>query len=353
MDATLLLVYSATSFIISFLLFPVLIKLLHYLEMFDKPGSHKIHDRHTPSIGGAPIIIAFVFALVFALPFGELSKLKIFFIALTLMFITGLRDDILTLTPRQKLVSQLLPIFILVIFGAVKLESFYGLSSIQFPLWFSITITIFTITILTNAYNLIDGLDGLAGTIAAIVFAFYGFWFFSTSNFTLALIATSFFGGTLAFIAFNWQPAKIFMGDTGALPIGLLLSFLTIQFINLNFQLPSEFTFRFQASIATAVSVLIVPIFDTLRVIIIRLSHLQSPFKADKNHLHHQFIKLGFSHAQSVLFLAGINVLCIMIAIILRNQPDKVILPIIGCLCLAIHVALLVSSKRKYERTNS
>src|SRR6185369_1935081 len=102
-----------------------------------------------------------------------------------------------------------------------------------------------------------------------------------------------------------WEPSKIFMGDTGALMIGLLLSFFAVSFINTNYGLPESHPYKMHASVASAVCVVIVPVFDTLRVIILRLRQGLSPFHADRNHLHHQFIKLGFGHSKAVLCIAG------------------------------------------------
>ncbi len=308
--------------------------------MFDNPGKHKIHEHYTPSLGGIAIVLGAVVAMLVALPFHELSKSKYFLIALSLIFITGLRDDILTLSPKQKLFSQLLPIALLVILGRVQLTSFYDISSEPFPTWLSWVISIFTITILTNAYNLIDGIDGFAGAIATVGFLFFGIWFGLAGDLTLSVVSATFCGGTLAFLFFNWQPAKIFMGDTGSLTLGLLLSFLSVQFINHNFSLTGQESFHFEASIATAISILIIPIFDTLRVIIIRISRLESPFKADRNHLHHQLLAVGCSHSSTVLILTSFNLFVVAVAYILRSQSDAVILPTVMGSCLAAHLIL-------------
>jgi UDP-GlcNAc:undecaprenyl-phosphate GlcNAc-1-phosphate transferase len=349
LDFLSILIYSITAFAVSILFFPVLIKLLSQWKVFDSPGRHKIHEKFKPSMGGVPIIIGVAFSMVIALPYSELAKLKFFLISLALMFITGLRDDILTLTPRQKMISQILPIFILVFFGGTILTSLYDFNPAKFPEFLSLIITLFTIIILTNAYNLIDGVDGLAGTIGLIVFIFFGTWFYFAEDYSLALLSLAFAGAILGFLFFNWQPSKIFMGDTGALSIGFVISFLSIQFINHNFSLSQQSQVSFEASISTAVCVLIIPVFDTLRVIVLRLRRLESPFKADKNHLHHQFLNLGFSHAMTVLFLGGINLTFILLAWVLRSHPDIVILPIIIGVCLIINQTLKFALKRNIE----
>jgi UDP-N-acetylmuramyl pentapeptide phosphotransferase/UDP-N-acetylglucosamine-1-phosphate transferase len=321
--------------------FPVLIKILQQWKLYDSPGEHKIHSDFIPSLGGVAIMLGSIFALLMSLSLKEWVEAKYFFISLALMFLIGLRDDVLALTPRQKLYSQFLPVFLMVFLAQVTLRSTYGLIDLPFvPLWIIWMLSVFTLVILTNAYNLIDGLDGLAGTIGIIALTFFGLWFYSIEKMSLSLIAMTFAGALLAFLFFNWQPSKIFMGDTGALMIGFLLSFMAIEFINQNYELPQGHASRFQASVSTAIAVVIIPVFDTLRVIILRLRKFQSPFRADRNHLHHQFLNLGFSHSKAVLILGFINIGFILLAWALRSQSDKLILPLIALICLAINFIL-------------
>jgi len=345
--ASYLFLYSATSFTIAILFFPVLIKLLTQWKLFDSSGHHKIHQGFTPSMGGIPIVIGVVFSVLIAFSLADWISMKFFFISLALMFITGLRDDVLTLTPRDKLLSQLLPVIILVVFGDVVLDSFYGFSpEFEFPKSLAWGVSIFSIIIFTNAYNLIDGLDGLAGSIGVIALLCFGCWFYTTDNYPLSLISLVFAGSILGFLFFNWQPSKVFMGDTGALTIGFLLSFLAIQFVNQNYSLSPNHVARFQASIGTVICVLIIPVFDTIRVIVLRLRKFESPFHADRNHLHHQFINLGFSHAQAVLMIGGINIFFVFLAWILREKSDLLILPLAIGICLIINQVLKVAQQR-------
>jgi UDP-N-acetylmuramyl pentapeptide phosphotransferase/UDP-N-acetylglucosamine-1-phosphate transferase len=351
MKPYLLFIFSASAFTITFLFLPVLIKLLTQWRVYDSPGKHKIHMQFTPSMGGICILLGAAFAQIIGMPLAEWGNFKYFYICIALMFITGLRDDILTLNPRQKLIGQLLPVIILVVFGDTVLWSFYGIggSAITFPELAGWTISIFTIVILTNAYNLIDGLDGLAGTVGLISLLCFGTWFYLMSEPRLTLISFSFAGAVAAFLYYNWEPSRIFMGDTGALVLGVLLSFLTIQFINANFALPAGHPFKFSASIGTALMIMIIPVFDTLRVIVLRLRKFQSPFKADKNHLHHQFLKMGFSHSKSVIIIAAIHLFFVVLAVVLKNSTDSLILPLVILACLVINVTIRVTQKR-YER---
>jgi UDP-GlcNAc:undecaprenyl-phosphate GlcNAc-1-phosphate transferase len=342
MNLTRLSVFSAISFLISFLLFPVIIKIFKQLKWFDVPGTHKIHSDFVPSMGGVSILAGSFLAFLMSLPLQQWINMKYFFVSVTLMFLIGLRDDVLALSPRQKLVSQFLPVFVLVFLENAMLQSFYGFVSdgSQFPVVLSYAISVFTVIIITNAYNLIDGIDGLAGTIGFLAMFFFGVWFYMAELPYLSLIALCFAGALLAFLCFNWQPSSIFMGDTGALTVGLVLSFFAIRFINYNHLLPEGHVARFQASISTALCVLIIPMFDTLRVIILRLRSMQSPFHADRNHLHHRLLAIGLSHRGAVTWIGGINIFFVVLALFLRSQPDVVLLPIIVMICLLISFTL-------------
>jgi UDP-GlcNAc:undecaprenyl-phosphate GlcNAc-1-phosphate transferase len=327
---------------------PVLIKILRQWNLFDSSGEHKIHSSFTPSMGGIAILLGAFISLAMCLSFQDWVSYRFFFISIALMFIIGLRDDVLALTPKQKLYSQFLPVLILVFLDNSVLASTYGLiGDFIFTEWVSLILSVFVLIILTNAYNLIDGLDGLAGTIGIIILGFYGIWFFAIGSTALGYIAFCFSGALIAFLFFNWQPSRIFMGDTGALMIGLLISYLSFQFMRANYELPDYHQYKFSSSVATAICILIIPIFDTLRVIILRLRKFQSPFRADKNHIHHQFLILGFSHAKSVVAISMISIFFLGIAVLLRNQGDILILSIVLVACLIINYALKIAQKKR------
>jgi len=339
-------IFALGAFLISFLLFPVVIKIFKSLNWFEPPGTHKIHASSVPSMGGIAIIIGASLALLMALPLQQWIERKYFFISVALMFLIGLRDDVLALTPRQKLLSQFLPVLVTVFMDKVLLFSFYEWNSEPLPVYLAYLISFVTIIVVSNAYNLIDGIDGLAGAIGVLVLIFLGVWFIQADNRYDGLIALCFAGALLAFLVFNWQPSSIFMGDTGALTIGLILSVLTIRFINLNSSLPLEHPARFSASISTAFCVLIIPLFDTLRVILIRFRRLQSPFHADHNHIHHRFLAAGKTHAQAVIWITVINAFFMGLAIVLHRQPDQALLPVIAIACLLINFALQRMQKK-------
>lgn len=335
------------AFIISLLLLPVLIRILTRWELYDLAKDHKIHESFTPSIGGLAIYAGLLIALLVGMPLAEWLKLKFFFIAVSLMFIIGLRDDILSLSPMKKLIGQFLPIIILVVFDQTIIDgSVFFHTHSYLPEWATVLLTFIAIVLITNSYNLIDGLDGLAGSIGVICLLVFGVWFYFAGSIYLSLIALCTVGSIMAFLIFNWQPSKIFMGDTGSLLIGLMLSYYAIQFLNLNQDIPINHPVKVQGAIGVLICILIIPVLDTTRVVIYRLRKGLSPFRADKNHIHHQFLKLGLSHSKSVLSIAFINLAFVLLGLLLRRQPDMLILPIVGILCLMINFGLKWAQKK-------
>src|SRR5690606_32018021 len=204
----------------------------------------------------------------------------------------------------------------------------------ELPILVSYVITLLTIIVITNSFNLIDGLDGLAGSIAIIALVAYGVWFYLVDDTVYSILSFSMAGAILAFLIFNWEPSEIFMGDTGALVIGMMLSILTIHFIDFNHNLPETSPFRFTASIATAACFIIIPLVDTCRIVILRLYKRQSPFAPDKSHIHHAIMRLGMTHSQTTVILGTIQVLFIVLAVVLRYVGDAYL--IAGILALAV-----------------
>jgi UDP-GlcNAc:undecaprenyl-phosphate/decaprenyl-phosphate GlcNAc-1-phosphate transferase len=305
-------------------------------QILDAPDGRKIHQVKTPSLGGIPIFMGVGCSLLIWMSGNDGDINKYLFSSLSLLFVIGLRDDLIPMPAKFKLLSQLIPILLIIILSDLKLHSFYDLAPIEFNPTLSFFITAFSLIIITNSYNLIDGLDGLAGTIGLIILTTLGLWFYGTANYSLSFISFAFVGSIIAFLIYNWSPSRIFMGDTGALLIGFLIACLTIHFINWNFQLEINNPYKFQASISTAFCFLIIPLVDTFRVIIIRLYQFKSPFQADNNHVHHILIQIGLKHSSSTIILGLINILFIALAYFGRQYSDYIMLPIILSLVVAL-----------------
>jgi UDP-GlcNAc:undecaprenyl-phosphate/decaprenyl-phosphate GlcNAc-1-phosphate transferase len=329
-----------TSLIIAAVFIPFIISYSRKKKIYDIPGRRRVHKKITPSLGGTAIFCGSTIASILWIDESKRPESFLILSILIIPFVIGLLDDLMHLKPSVKLLAQALTATLVFFFLNVRLQSLYGLLDMQFPLGVSFLLTVFVIILITNSFNLIDGIDGLAGTVAFVVILFYGIWFYLTANLTYSLICFCFLGGILAFLISNWEPSKIFMGDTGSLIIGTLLSILSVQFINDNHRLPDGTFGKLQASVGTAICVLIIPLADTLRVIIIRLRKGLSVFTPDKRHVHHALIRLGLSHSNSVLILLAVNLVFIALALALNDSNDVVLLLTAAVLAVTLTTTL-------------
>jgi UDP-N-acetylmuramyl pentapeptide phosphotransferase/UDP-N-acetylglucosamine-1-phosphate transferase len=316
-----------TSFVIAFLIVPVIIKYSLRKNLVDIPGRRKIHKKVTPSMGGIAIFLGFFFSTLIWTDIQGWGYIKFILVALFVIFFIGVRDDLVPLRAMVKLMGQLMAASLLIFLFDLRIKSFYGVFGIyELPDIASYVITYLTIIVITNSFNLIDGLDGLAGTIAIVALLAFGVWFYLIGNQIFSILAFSMLGAIFAFLIFNWEPSEVFMGDTGALVIGMMLAILTIHFINVNYSLPMDTPYKFTGSVGTAACIIIIPLADTLRIVILRISKRQSPFNPDKSHIHHAIMRLGMSHGQTTMILAGVQVIFIGLAIAFSQFTDAYLL---------------------------
>ena len=310
---------SITAFAITFLAIPSIIRVSIIKNLFDEPDERKAHASSIPTLGGLAIFAGVVFSYTFWSAGLDYTGTQYIIAAIIVMFFIGIKDDIVHLTAHKKLYGQILAAIIITFFANIRITSMYGILGItQIPYWFSVTLTVFTILVIINAYNLIDGIDGLAGGIGAIASFTFGLWFYNYNQLSLCILSFTLFSALLAFLVYNFSPANIFMGDTGSLVVGLILSILTINFIELSYE-AMPYAFPYRSSPAMAIAILIYPLTDTLRVFIIRLMKKRSPFSADRNHLHHFLIDRGLTHREASLALYLVIIVFIMLALLLRN----------------------------------
>src|SRR5690606_17614937 len=326
----ILLATVITSFVIGFLTIPVIIKYSMQKNLVDIPGRRKIHKKVTPSMGGIAIFLGFFVASLVWIETLSWTDIKFILASLFVIFFIGLRDDLVPLRAIIKLMGQILVALMIILLLDLRLKSFFGLFGIEE----------LTIIVITNSFNLIDGLDGLAGSIALIGLLAYGLWFFLVDDQIYSTLSFAMAGAILAFLIFNWEPSEIFMGDTGALVIGMMLSILTIHFIDFNHNLPDSSPYRFTASIGTAACFIIIPLVDTCRIVILRLYKRQSPFAPDKSHIHHAIMRMGMSHAQTTIILASLQLGFIVLAIVLKGVGDAYL--IAGIVALAVIFSLFL-----------
>lgn len=308
---TLLLFSSGVlSFLAVYFLMPLLIEVAGTKNLFDLPdGERKFHSRHIPSLGGIGIFVAFICGFSISGYAAQMSGYPFIMAALTMLFFTGLKDDLMRLSPAKKLIIQLFASVVVVLGGGLMIDNFYGLFGIgQLPVWVSVPPTIFTFIVVMNAYNLIDGIDGLAGGVGIFASLFFGAGFYVAGEMPMAVFCLMMAVVLSAFLIHNFRPATIFMGDSGSLMIGFALAFMAIRYVGLGGN--SAFTDVFgNTSTVLPVVFLIIPLYDTLRVFSGRIRQKQSPFDPGTDHIHHVLLKSGFSHGTAALYLYGAMIL--------------------------------------------
>lgn len=299
----------STAFLLTYLAIPSIVKIALEKNLMDNPGERSSHEVSTPSLGGIAIFAGVIFAIVMWAPTSVFSQVQYLLGAFIIIFLIGAKDDISPVSPAKKLLAQIGATTIIVLNSNIKLHSFYGLLGVHNSLhpWVYLIVSIFTILVLINAFNLIDGINGLAACIGALICTVLGCWFFLIGQIEFAVVAFATLGGILAFLRYNITPAQIFMGDTGSLLIGMICAILVTKFIDTNYNLPPDHAYRFQGGPAVAIGIMIIPIFDTLRVFITRMMRGTSPFKPDRRHIHHLLIDTGYSHMEATAILVFVN----------------------------------------------
>ena len=296
----------AGAFLLTFLAVPVVIEIAARNRLFDRPNARKIHTRKISSLGGAAIFTGFLISTLLFTPEENHPEFRFYLSAVLIVFFVGLKDDLSDLSAMNKLIGQLIVAAILIHAGGVRLEGMYGLFGFRdVPELFSYALTYFTIIVVMNAFNLIDGVDGLATSLGVVSVTVFGLYFAGTGQLVLSMMAFSLVGSLIAFLIFNNQPARIFMGDSGSLLIGTVNSLLVIRFIH-SASDPSG-TLPIQASVAVGFAVLFVPLLDTLRMFSVRLLKGHSPFRPDRNHFHHLLLDRGMSHFQITIIAVVSN----------------------------------------------
>ena len=337
----LFLFAAITAYSVSFLILPVLIAILRKMNIGDLPGGRKIHKKFIPSMGGIGFVLAAFLAIgIWGWQF-PLPDIRYLIGAISLMFLVGLRDDMVELKATHKLLGQLVAVILVVVLSDIRIKDLHGFLGIsELNLYFSYGFSAFVLLALTNAFNLIDGLDGLAGTSASLVLAVLGFWFYTQGLESYALIALTFLGGVLAFLFFNWYPAKIFMGDTGSLTLGFVLGALIIAFMETNAALPEGAVWKFEPVFSAGVALMIFPLYDMARVFARRIRRGKDPMTPDKSHVHHFMMRMGLNHSQVTLILLAVQVFFIALVFSLQSFSDHLVLPLISFAALLLGLRL-------------
>ncbi len=312
------LLTAAVSFIITFLAIPIILQVAEKKNLYDIPDERKLHTSPVASLGGVGIFAGFLLASLLSIQGYLNPEFQYFFAAALVIFFLGLKDDLMILSATKKFIGQIIAASILIHLGGIRLDSMHGLFGFEFVSeGFGLALSYLTIIVVINSFNLIDGVDGLAASLGILSMLVFGIYFFLINQQAYALLSFSMAGSLVAFMIFNHQPAKIFMGDSGSLMIGLVNAILVIKFINVaNSPLVA---LPVQSAVAVGFAILIVPLLDTLRVFSTRILKGRSPFTPDRNHVHHLLLDRGLSHAAVTFTCVSINIGFILLAYLGRS----------------------------------
>jgi UDP-N-acetylmuramyl pentapeptide phosphotransferase/UDP-N-acetylglucosamine-1-phosphate transferase len=369
MNALVLGLVFVTAFLVVLYSTPPLIKVAILKRLFDEPGERKIHTRVIPTIGGIIIFAAtlFSYSLWFELDFSKfhnvielnnsntgqyIREFKLIVATLLMLFFVGIKDDIIGTAPIKKLIAQVLAALILVLVGNIRVTGLHGIFDVyEIPYWASVFLSLFTFIVVINAFNLIDGVDGLAAGVGFIVTMVFGTWFILAGDIILASLAFALGGSLFGFLVFNFSPAKIFMGDSGSLTIGLIACVLAIKLI----EYPTDKLQDIQLYLSKPVFVIatmVYPLADTLRVFTLRAATGVSPFSADRNHLHHRLIDCGLNHRGTVIIIYIFNLMVTGIAVACYNLNPSIALVVVvsfALLCTGV-LQLVYRAKQKNKK---
>jgi len=303
-----------SALLICYIAIPKLIYFALKLKLLDTAGDRSSHKVSTPFFGGIAIFTGVICSLLFWS--DNFENIQFILVSILIVFIVGLIDDLRAISAFKKLIGQILATLVLIFLGDLQIDSMHGVLGVHdLPIWASVSFTIFVVIVIINGFNLIDGIDGLAGGLGLISSLSFGVIALIIGQVDIALIAFSLSGALVGFLRFNIFPARIFMGDTGSLVVGMILSVLAINcikygLVNENYSLP-------QIGPILAISFLAVPLFDSLRVFIVRAINGNGTLTAARDHVHHAFIDLGVGHKYTSLILFSVSAIIIVLTYLL------------------------------------
>ena len=354
-----MLTYSMLIFPMTFILVCYSIRKIIYVahskHLFDEPSElRKIHIEKTPNLGGVAIFFSMVIVSCFILPHTSIGNQSYILASGIIIFFLGLTDDLVGMDPNKKILGQLVAALVIVLPGGYRFTGFHGFFGLgQVHYWVSIILSVLFILFITNAFNLIDGIDQLAGGIGLLTCLVFAYFFHGMHEAGLFYLAVALSGCLAGFLVFNRSPARIFMGDTGSLFLGFIIAVFSINFIELNDPAAGVFKLAaapFRNSPAILFGLMIIPIYDTLRVFILRIAGGKSPFAADRNHLHHNLIDLGLSHLQATGILLLVSVIALTFVLVFPAAGSELLVLCVTAYAIGLNWILGRVYRQKRDR---
>ena len=328
---------------------PAVIEIADIKKLYDIPDFRKIHKKPIASLGGVGVFVGFFIAALLCISIKDNPEFQYISVAAVITFFLGLKDDILVISATKKFIGQILAAGIIIHLGGIRIESMHGLFGIhELPLIVSNILSYFTIIFIINAFNLIDGVDGLAGSLGLLTMTVFGTYFTMVDMPAYAAVSFAMAGSLLGFLLFNFNPAKIFLGDSGSLLLGLLNAVLVLKFISVGDS--SALPFQVESVVAVGISILMIPLLDTLRVFSIRILGGRSPFSPDRNHIHHILLDIGLNHKMVTLSCVMLNAMFIAIGFFGMSMGANFLLLTLGLVAVLLLGILVYARKSAPEK---
>lgn len=326
-----------TAFVVALIVIPPLISYIFRYKLMDVPNIRKEHSMPIPTMGGIAIVAGMFAALLLWFPFRYEPAQICFFFSVLMLCTLGIMDDIKDLPAKYKFAIQFALALMIAISGT-RIHSFGGIFGIwELPKTAQYIVTVIAIVGITNSFNLVDGIDGLAGGLAFMSLVTLGIFLTLSGDGLTALVAFSLAGAVLAFLYYNFNPAKIFMGDTGSLVLGFVIAVLCIRLLQFNLGVAKPVIPHAPVFI---LGLVLIPVFDTLRVFTMRSLRGKSPFMADRTHIHHLLTNAGFNHSFAVRVIYSVHSVILLVVFLLRNLRMEYMLLIMLAFMVLVSVLL-------------
>jgi UDP-GlcNAc:undecaprenyl-phosphate GlcNAc-1-phosphate transferase len=347
---------AVAAFLIAWFSIPSIISTSRQKGLLYDANDRSSHTGSVPALGGIAIFAAIGIASLLFIHFSTVKGMQYVLAGIIIVFLIGIKDDVSGLSAWIKLGGQIIACLAVILPGNLVLTSLHGFLTVgDIGPEFGTLLTLFVMIVIINSFNLIDGIDGLAGGISILVFITYGAWFYLSGNYEVAIISAAGASALAAFLYFNvfGRGNKIFMGDGGALVLGFIIAFFTILFNELNKD--PQIPWHVYSAPSVSMGILVIPLYDTIRVFVMRALKGQSPFTPDRSHVHHILIDIGLTHRRAAVVLILFNAFCIGLAFALSAMHISVIkmLTILLVLCFAsgeiLHQVML-RNKRKNQK---
>lgn len=336
------------AFVLTLIFIPPVIVMVKRFKLFDRPNARKEHKVPTPTFGGISIFAGMIVSLIFWFKFNSHPSVITFFLSMFLLFGVGIMDDLKDLAARYKLVIEAGLASLLAVSG-IRITSFGGLFGVnELHLVAQYIITVVAIVGITNAFNLIDGIDGLAGGLGFMSLITLAIFLTLSKDLNYAMVAFALAGALLGFLYFNFNPARIFMGDTGSLVVGFIIAVLCVQLMKMN-SLPIRPVSVVPNIYVFTLGIVMIPVFDTLRVFGSRIWKGRSPFSADKTHIHHLITNKGFTHSFAARIICVFHGFILILVYWMKNwKPELQLLMLLSCMLLLIYFFKHIGYLKKY-----